>query len=461
MRFSRTTTFHSLPSFYFSSHVIAFDHPLTLEVFDGRGNLLDSLDQSAYGIATFYDAMWPESTVHHPIRFEAGETYFFRLIRDEEGTTQFESSLAPSDMSFPTFEGITAKLAVPGALFGGARLIWKIAESPPINVPRFDGGPGFRTIGYASVLVLGNVTYDGDATVDVSLPAGLDASAKALGFATFDPFKWTRGWTTSRNWQTTVRAYADTVKLTIPIDSLRLLHRRYIFALYGTSSASMPNVSTVTLGSESRPIGVALGSSDSLLTVMSTSAIGCAVDFAALPSCQLDLDPALAYPGLVGEMAGIRMLNFSSPGAQTTVDYTVGDSVLTLEVPLIPPESSFVLFGGGVSDIANYSAGDLTQRLNTIDAAIRKRVPRAHIIYVGMRYFNDTLGDAMRKPLIDAWDDRERQLATSHGDRFVDTRVIVAPGRSVDSPDGAHYSLAANRRIAAAIVRSIESLEPH
>jgi lysophospholipase L1-like esterase len=155
------------------------------------------------------------------------------------------------------------------------------------------------------------------------------------------------------------------------------------------------------------------------------------------------------------------MLNFSSPGAQTTVDYTVGDSALTLEVPLIPLESSFVLFGGGVSDIANYSAGDLTQRLDTIDAAIRKRAPHAHIIYVGMRYFNDTLGDSMRKPLIDAWDDRERQIATSHGDRFVDTRVIVAPGRSADSPDGAHYSLAANRRIAAAIVRSIESLEPH
>jgi hypothetical protein len=364
-------------------------------------------------------------------------------------------------MSLPTFEGITAKVAAPGALSGGARLIWKTADSPPINVPRFDGGQQSQTIGYASVLVLGNVTYDGDATVDVSLPASLDASPKSVGIATFDPFKWTRGWTTSRAWQTPIPAHANSVELTFPIDSLRLLHRRYVFALYETSSTMMPNVSKVELEAATRPIAVALGSSDSLLTVMSSSTIGCTVDFAALPACQLDLDPALAYPGLVGQMAGLRMLNFSSPGAQTTVDYTVGDSALTLEVPLIPLESSFVLFGGGVSDIANYSAGDLTQRLNTIDAAIRKRAPHAHIIYVGMRYFNDTLGDSMRKPLIDAWDDRERQIATSHGDRFVDTRVIVAPGRSADSPDGAHYSLAANRRIAAAIVRSIESLEPH
>jgi hypothetical protein len=89
------------------------------------------------------------------------------------------------------------------------------------------------------------------------------------------------------------------------------------------------------------------------------------------------------------------------------------------------------------------------------------RAPRAHIIYVGMRYFKDTLSDAVRKPLTDLWNDRERQLATSHGNGFVDTRDIVAPGRSPDSPDGAHYSVAANRRIAAAIVRSIQSLESH
>jgi lysophospholipase L1-like esterase len=89
------------------------------------------------------------------------------------------------------------------------------------------------------------------------------------------------------------------------------------------------------------------------------------------------------------------------------------------------------------------------------------RAPRAHIIYVGMRYFKDTLSDAVRKPLTDLWDDRERQLATFHGNGFVDARDIVAPGRSPDSPDGAHYSVAANRRIAAAIVRSIQSLESH
>jgi lysophospholipase L1-like esterase len=141
------------------------------------------------------------------------------------------------------------------------------------------------------------------------------------------------------------------------------------------------------------------------------------------------------YPFLLAKALHASLTNLSVPGWET-------DAMMAHAVPIIPLQTNVVIYAGGTNDLI-YTGPSALPRVDRIITAIHDRVPHAKLIIVGLRDFGKVPSAS-----IVAWNQRERAVAHTFHDRYVDIYAKFPAQDRIDFPDGIHPSATGARRLA-------------
>ena len=211
--------------------------------------------------------------------------------------------------------------------------------------------------------------------------------------------------------------------------------------LAACGGASNPGPSLVPLPPP--PVIAVIGDSISKVAIMPDSVIPCGAGYTT--NCDYSTDGSQSYPTVIATQTGDTVVNLSSPGCRTTESYLTTVPVID-QVPNIPSNTTVVVWESGTNDTSAHGVSSAyNDAISAVAAAIRARVPKAKLIVLGVRYYNNAV-----PPRVDAWN---ALLQGVPGVTFIDLRPLWANGVSASWPDGTHPAISAVPTIAASIER--------
>jgi hypothetical protein len=453
--FDRNVRFRERPSFcLFASKDVAPDDPALLELRDATADRpIATLDKLGLYDLTFLGEAWHDG-MQPAFDAVAGHRYEASLIVRPASMVRIDG-LARQAYAMPSVAGVTIDLHVPPPSNGGGALLVRGSAVPALGIPAPADPSVGRVLYYATIVSRGNATYDGDASAVVHVPRQT-CSHGLFGIAAYDLGKWRSGWMLG-----IARARCsldDTLTFKVDIDELKLFAREYSLALYEERSPSAPPANAVAAAAQHQaPLLAALGDSTTLATLIMPSGVRCPLRIEPSPYCQYAFEPNENFVADGAQSAGYEIENLSSIGAQTVANSFVGQDVIDLQVPFIHPQTSVVVLSAGLLDVSENGFVDVSSRLDVLTNAIRAFAPHAKIVYVGVRYFNDTASIPQQRAAVDAWDAREAALGRRYG-AFLDLRPLLPDGYASLTPDGVHLTLAAQAIVARQLAQTLGSL---
>jgi hypothetical protein len=449
---NNTVTFDGLPRFEFAppgpdQSPEDWQEPYALHLFD----LADRTSIETYIRFPFSGLTFVEDP-NRKFVMRAGHHYEADLVSHSAFVISAKIKASPQVMSLPEINGVSIRAGIPGAteLFQQAAsdVTIAIGATPAVGTPILDTRVATKTLYVATFWVSSSARLNGNVDIIVTLPASLGSQSGAVRLAIYD------GSVPEPSWLSGIRPTARDkngnvvfrLKAKTPIG-----WQEYAAAVYISSDEKDVVGYRPDIAKKSPDI-VVIGDSFSKLSVLKPYFVGCTPGWGPLPDCQYSTNPYTNWPGVLAAETHYKVWNLAYLGAQTTVSWYDGLSMLEEQVPKIPSSAPVVVVDGGIVDLGVAAgAPETSARMIQLADAIRARSPKCHIIFLSPHnYYADPKG-------VRAWERTDRYLAARLGGAYIDVSSKLPLAKTAFTPDGGELSELGAKAVADLIKPIVEN----